>query len=143
MDLLKAYALSFIGRPYYYGGDDPIGGFDCSGLVGELLMSAGVIPHSHTKMNAQQLFNRLEKDGSMNVWGLGAIVFFGASATAIGHVGFCLDNYRMVEAGGGDQATTTPGVAIVRNAFVKIRPIKYRKDFLCVIKPRYACIGVV
>jgi hypothetical protein len=43
----------------------------------------------------------------------------------------------MVEAGGGGSDTITDEVAIKRNAFVRIRPIRYRKDFQQVIMPMY------
>lgn len=143
MNLLRDYALSFVGTEYHYSGDDPLGGFDCSGFVQELLKSAGVVSHNTSKMNAQMLFDLLEPNSVQNAWALGSIAFFGESLKKISHIGFCLDAYRMIEAGGGDSDTVTHDVAIKRNAFVRIRPIKYRKDFLLVMKPSYATIGVI
>jgi len=35
-------ALSYLGTPYVWGGDDP-SGFDCSGFVIECLKSAGIL----------------------------------------------------------------------------------------------------
>ena len=136
MQVLIAYALQFVGIKYFFGGDDPVGGFDCSGLVGELLLAAGVLPFG-TRLNAQGLYDRFSKDGSINQWGVGALVFYGSDLAHVSHVGFCLDSYVMIEAGGGDSTTTTDAEDIKRNAFVKVRPIKYRRDFLCVIKPGY------
>lgn len=115
-------------------------GIDCSGLVMELLMAAGVFPHK-TDLSAQGIFDALEsKSGSG--WGAGCLAFYGESIIKIKHVGFCVDAYMMLEAGGGDSTTVTLAEAIAKNAFVRLRPIKYRKDFLCVIRPSYATIGI-
>lgn len=143
MEILKSYALSFVGLQYHYGGDDPIAGFDCSGFVQELLTSCGVLPFGIGKLNAQMIFDRLSLTGSQNAWALGSIAFYGDNPLQIHHIGFCLDSFRMIEAGGGNAETLSIEDAIVRNAFIKIRPIKYRKDFLTVIKPSYSSIGYI
>ena len=36
------YIKRFIGRPYSWGGDDPMSGFDCSGLIHETLQAVGL-----------------------------------------------------------------------------------------------------
>jgi cell wall-associated NlpC family hydrolase len=143
MELLRQYALAFAGVQYHWGGDDPVHGFDCSGFVEEILKSSGVLPHSLGKLSAQMLYNWLERDSSPNVWALGSIAFYGQDVSSIGHIGFCLDQYRMIEAGGGAADTVSGDIAAARNAFIRIRPIKYRRDFLCVLKPRYSGIGVI
>jgi len=142
MDTLKLYALSFVGLPYKYGGNNPIEGLDCSGLVCEILKSCGVLPFD-ADFSAQALFDHLEKNGSPNRQDLGSVAFYGKSVTTIVHTAFCLDRWRMVEAGGGDHLTLTRGDAAVRNAFVKVRKIEYRKDFLYCLKPNYGTIGVI
>lgn len=142
MQTLRELALSYVGIRYKFGGKTPIGGLDCSGLLGEILMSCGVLPHG-AELNAQNLYDQLEKTGSVDRWGLGSVAFFGADPKSIVHVGFCLDQYRMVEAGGGDHTTLLLEDAIAKKACVRVRPIKYRKDFFCVIRPNYAPIGVV
>jgi cell wall-associated NlpC family hydrolase len=142
METLRQLAMSYVGIPYKYGSKNPVAGFDCSGLACELLMSCGVLPH-HSELNAQALYDLLEKTGSVDRWVMGSLAFFGADPKNIVHVGFCLDQYRMIEAGGGDHTTLLPADAAARGACVRIRPIRYRKDFFCVIKPNYAPIGVV
>lgn len=135
MELILRYALSFLGTPYYFGGDDPIQGIDCSGLVLEMLIAAGVFPHG-TDMTAQGLYNHFEgKSGSG--WALGSLAFYGKDARNITHVAFCISDKLMIEAGGGGPTTTNLQEAVKKNAFVKMRPIKYRKDFFCVLKPDY------
>lgn len=135
MEILRSYALSFLHRPYRWGGDDPISGLDCSGLTQEILASIGMDPPGD--QTAQSLFDHFSHNGSYNSWGVGALAFYGKSAKEITHVGFCVDNYRMVEAGGGDSTTISLTEAIKRNAFVRIRLIKARKDLIAVIRPYY------
>jgi len=142
MDLLVQYAFALLSRTksYYYGGDDPIQGFDCSGFVQELMKAAGEIPHSTPKMNAKGLYDyfvRIEHGKIVEGALPGTLAFFGPSKDDIVHVGFCVSPFLMIEAGGGDSTVTGEEQAILRNAFIKLRPIKYRKDFLMTIRPRY------
>lgn len=136
LDLLKAYALSFLATPYFWGGDDPMSGFDCSGFVSELLRASGVVPHNF-RTNAQGLFNFLKSKASATQPQLGAIAFFGKSVNEISHVGFCLDGVTMIEAGGGGSSTTDEAAASIQNAFVRLRPTRFRKDFLFAVMPIY------
>ena len=142
MEILKQVALSFLNVPYKYGGKNPIAGIDCSGLVSEILRSAGVIPLKG-ELNAQELFNLLEPTASQNVYGMGSVVFYGESVTKINHVAFCLDSYRMIEAGGGSPLCLTVQDAAHQSAFVKIRLIKCGLNIAAILKPRYAPIGVI
>lgn len=130
------YALSFLGIGYYWGGDDPLSGFDCSGFVSELLRAAGVVPYNF-RTNAQGLFNLLKSTSSAVPPALGAIAFFGKSVNEITHVAFCLDSVTMIEAGGGGSATIDDAVASKANAFVRLRPTRFRKDFLFAVMPKY------
>lgn len=145
MEHLLEYAWSLLARThrYQWGGDDPIQGFDCSGFVMELMFAAGEIPYGTPKLTAQGLYEFFEHRGGHNVWGPGSLAFYGMDATHIGHIGFCLDNYSILEAAGGNSQTTNDEVAIKQNAFLKMRPIKYRQDFLCLVKPKYVKIGMM
>lgn len=141
MTSLVQYALSFVGLPYLWAGDDTINGFDCSGLVQEILASAGVDPKGD--QTAQGLYDALEgtsKHGSVCV---GALAFYGESVRKISHVAFCIDQYRMVEAGGGGSKTVTLQDAAAQNAYVRVRLIKSRKDLVATLKPQYNTIGVI
>lgn len=142
MKLLLDYALSFLGTPYLWGGDDPIFGYDCSGFIQELLMSVGMDPPGD--QTAQALYNHFEKTASdYNKYGPGNLAFYGKSVTEITHVAMMLDTYRIIEAGGGGHTVTSITDAAIKNAFVRIRLLKYRPDLVAVIKPRYAPIGLV
>lgn len=135
LELMLDYAKRFIGKPYLFGGDDPVYGFDCSGLVCEILRAAGLVPYNF-RTNAQGLYDFLLKLPGSHEAPLGQegrFVFFGKSNTEIIHVGFCLDSIFMLEAGGGDSTVTNDKAASVKNAFVKIRRISYRKDYLSAV----------
>lgn len=144
MELLKQYALSFLGVPYRWGGENPITGVDCSGLVQELLISAGAHPDPHHDFTAQALYSYFEKHGAFpGLCTLGALAFYGKSRDQISHVAFCLDSSRVIEAGGGNHLTLTKDDAAAQNAFVRIRPVDHRADLVAVIKPAYNRIGAV
>lgn len=95
-------------------------------------MSAGVVPHGDDG-TAQGLFDRFYKHKNESNPKFGDLAFFGKGVFDIRHVGICLNDKLMIEAGGGDSNTKTLELAIQNNACVRIRPIKYRKDFLCVV----------
>lgn len=138
---LYDYALTKVNTPYKWGGSNPISGYDCSGLVQELLASVGIDPPGD--QTAQGLFDYFKNESGWNVYGLGSIAFFGKDAAHITHVAMMLDNYRIIEAGGGGSATRTLDDADHENAVVRIRHITNRKDLIAVIRPSYAKIGMM
>jgi len=125
-----AYIEKALLIPYRWGGDDPIGGFDCSGLVVEMLKSNGMIKENED-YTADGLMRKYPK---VNRPEIGVLVLYGTQQKAV-HVGICLDHYRMIEAGGGGSNTQTDDDAERQNAFIKIRPINRRSDFLCFVDP--------
>ncbi|TXG77618.1 peptidoglycan endopeptidase [Candidatus Dojkabacteria bacterium] len=141
MELLKEYALSFIGVPYRWGGDDAILGYDCSGFIQELLKSCGEDPPED--QTAQKLYDHFEKKGRWNSLGLGALAFYGKDTTKISHVAMMLDGYRIIEAGGGGSTTIDLNAAAAQNAFIRVRLLKERKDLVAIIKPYYHAIGMI
>lgn len=136
---LFLYAMSFLGVPYKYGGANPMSGIDCSGLCIELLKSCGVLPHSFDA-TAQGLYDRFSDPvyGSIAMQtAFGVLVFYGKSKKLISHVGFCVDGMRVIEAGSGDSKVVDRITADERNAFVRMRPIQYRSDFVAACLPNY------
>lgn len=140
MKTLYDYALSFLGQPYAWGGDDPVDGYDCSGLVQEILASVGADPAGD--QTAQTLYEHFRRQGRITTPQLGALVFYGENRNAITHVAFCLDRHRVIEAGGGGSKTKTRADAARQNAFVRIRPYDHRKDVLAVWMPEYVSVSV-
>lgn len=141
MDILKAYALSFIGLSYRWGGDDPIYGFDCSGFVQELLASCGIDPVGD--QTAQGLYDYFSQNGYGNKYGCGSLAFYGKSIREITHVAMMIDTYRIIEAGGGGSKTTSREAAAEQNAYIRVRHLKNRKDLVAVVKPDYSTIGLL
>ncbi len=131
-DILMQYAMQFVGLPYRWGGDDTIDGFDCSGLAIELLRSVGVLQgkFDYTAASLQNIF----KDNPCQPQ-FGALAFFGKEG--VGHVGFCLNETLMLEAGGGDSSTITRAIAAKQNAYVRIRPVRSRSDYKGCYMPKY------
>lgn len=133
--VLYDYAMSFVGKPYRWGGDDPMASFDCSGLVVEILQSSGDFPHGKDA-TAQGLYSWFVMRGKITLQApcFGALAFFGKDINRISHVGFCLDAIRMLEAGGGNSKIDTVEEAIDANAYIRIRPVSIRKDLVSLLK---------
>lgn len=123
--LAVRHAERMINLPYIWGGDDPIRGFDCSGLVVEILKSFGILPKVGD-WAARQLAKMFPE---VFAPGKGILVFFGSPGD-ITHVGFCINKKYMIEAGGGRRDTDDVEDAIAQNAYIRIRPIKSRSDIV-------------
>lgn len=136
LEYLKLYALSFLGKPYIWGGDDPINGYDCSGLIICLLQGVGIFPNNKDT-TSQGLYEFLNPISQPYKKGLGAIVFYGESIAKISHVAMMLDDDLIIESGGGNSKTLTKEDASKQNAYVRIRPLKYRKDLVYICMPNY------
>lgn len=133
LSYLEKYAMSMLHIPYIWGGDNPMKGFDCSGLVIWLLSSHGVLPHKFdtTSQGLYDMFPKIKEPS------LGALAFYGVAQNAISHVTLCLNNKLMIEAGGGDSKCNSKEAAQMRGACVRIKPIDYRKDLVGFVMPNY------
>ena len=129
------YLQRFIGLPYLWAGDDPLAGFDCSGLVVEVLQAVGAIPHG-SDFSAAALYKKFE-DGAIERGYVGCLVFwYSADADEkIIHVEMMVDDFHSVGASGGGSKTKTIADAIRQNAYVKQRPIGYRGDRYLIVDP--------
>lgn len=135
LKLLYDYAMRLVGVPYKWGGSNPISGLDCSGLVQEILSAGGFdIPGDQS---AQAFFDHFSKTGTLNVLGLGALVFYGKSVKEINHIQFMLSDKIAIGANGGGSKTVNASEADKANAFVKLRPYDYRKDIVAIVMPKY------
>lgn len=135
MNYLIQYALSFVGTNYLWGGSNPLSGFDCSGLVDEIMESVGL--GIQLKPNAQGIYNYHLIHGIRTTFEAGSLVFYGRNNKEVSHVAFMIDEKRIVEAGHGDSSTVSKEAAGIRGAFVRIRPYNYRSDLVGVLHPNY------
>lgn len=136
LNIAQNYAYTFLGKPYIWGGSHPSEGYDCSGLVQEILAAVGIDPYGD--QTAKTLYDALQNDCTSVIKPqAGAILFFGFNKKEITHVAFAIDEAHMIEAGGGGATTITVKDAISRGAFVRVRPIRARKDLLDCLLPKY------
>lgn len=127
-------ALSYLGTPYVWGGDDPAG-FDCSGFVLECLKSVGIFP-GRTDHTADSLMQSL-KGTILDAPEAGALLFALDRSGRATHVVICLDPWFQIGANGGTSATIDSHAAWRRNAFVKIRPIQTKSESRRIVLPEY------
>jgi hypothetical protein len=136
-EIATRVAWHFVGKPYIWGGDDPMAGWDCSGLVVEILKSAGKLPNAGdwTAGGLSRMFPTASDPKE------GCLVFYGTTPlaqparTIVTHVEYCLDSTFAIGASAGGSKTLTVADAIAQNAFVKIRPIKKRSDVVGFVDP--------
>ena len=133
MQTLISYAMSFLGTPYKWGGDGR-DGIDCSGLIMEILKSCGMAPPNDR--TSAQLHDYFIANGKSIVQCKPACLCFYGSEK-ITHVAFGIDNFRIIEAAGGDRNVNTRDEAIHRNAWVRIRPYDHRNDLIAILMPNY------
>ena len=140
-DLLRAaylraiavdYAKHFIGTPYHWGGDD-FSGFDCSGLIVEILQGVGILPHGRD-YSAHDLYT-IFKTAAVAIGYAGCVVFYLGPAGRAAHVVMMMDDSLAIGADGGGSGTITNEDAIAQNAWVKLRPIDYRKGPRIIVDP--------
>lgn len=133
IDIALKIAWAYLGKWYKWKGDDP-SGFDCSGLIVEILQSVGLIGRKED-YSAQGLWDKF-KDKKVNpgvdirFLNEAVLIFYGKSETEITHIEMSVGEGLSIGASGGDSSTLTMEDAIKMNAFIKIRPIQSRKDIV-------------
>ena len=133
--IMLLYAIQLVKTPYIWGGNSPLSGLDCSGMVIAVLSSVGLQPpHDMTSQQLYGYFNGgnhgYERSDKISA---GCLLFFGADDKHIKHVSIALDEDHMVEASGGSSRVKTLEDAIKYNAFVKISPVKRRDDLIAIL----------
>lgn len=133
-EILKLFFQSTLGLPYIWGGQNPLVGYDCSGFVQEALITIGLDPKGDQTSHALYEHFRNPKFGVRRFLQFGSVLFFGRE-DRISHTAIALNQFSMIESGGGGSQCKTREDAIKYNAFVRIRPISRRKDLVDNIYP--------
>lgn len=132
--LIVKYAFSFLGKPYHWGGDDPMAGFDCSGMIVELLTSIGILPRG-VDYTAQGLWDKFRADAVKQPIQGSLVFYYNTDKSRIIHVALMIDKEHIIEASGGGSSTITTQDAIDQNAFIKIRTFDGRKNVAGFLDP--------
>ena len=135
LNTLIDYAKSMLGLPYIWGKESPSYGVDCSGFVQLVLRSVGLDPKGD--QSAQMLYDWCLKSAFMAERDTGALAFYGKDASHVSHVAILINQFQIIEAGGGDHICTTPEAAAAKGACVRIRPFGHRPDFVGLFMPDY------
>lgn len=89
------YAVSQLGTPYRWGGENAGVGFDCSGLVQAAFLAAGIV----LPRTAQAQYDAGPRQPPSAPLQPGDLVFFGSGPTVVTHVGVVVDpSGEMVDA---------------------------------------------
>jgi cell wall-associated NlpC family hydrolase len=118
------YLKSYLGKFYKWGGDDP-SGFDCSGLVIEILKAVGILPRKGD-WRAQDLFWKFEPIEAIDIKPGDLVFWHGSDKSKIIHVEMMINEKISIGASGGGSNTLTEADAIRQNAFIKPRPVESR-----------------
>ncbi len=123
LEIALHVALSYLGKWYQWGGDDPAG-IDCSGLMIAALKAGGILPRQ-----GDWTADGLMKYGwpTANDPQPGCLMFWGTRDRAT-HIEMVIgrnttETYTIGASGGGSKIKTIDD-AIKYNAFVKIRPAR-------------------
>lgn len=133
LSIVMDLAWTMLHRPYIWGGDDPIKGFDCSGMQIELLKSVGILPREGD-WTAQGLWNYFQNK-VVKFPDRGCLVFWGNSSDSVVHIELCWNSKLCIGASGGGSKTKTVEDAIAQNAYVKLRPISSRSGVVGYVDP--------
>ena len=125
--MLSWVAWSYHGKWYTWGGSNPAG-IDCSGFIVELGKSIGII-YRQDDFSSAGLWEAL-KQYRIPTPKTGGLVFYGDGEGNVNHVEFCLDDFHSMGASGGGSWIKTTEDAIKANAFIKVRPIKRKREII-------------
>lgn len=134
-EVMLMYAISMLGTPYRWAGDNPLEGLDCSGYLGECLRSVGLAPREDRTAQGYYYYLSKELEAPLSISPMrGDILFFGPNENHITHTAIAIDPYHMIESGGGNETTTTREAAAKKGAMVRIRPINNRTDLFVALR---------
>ncbi|PTQ87529.1 C40 family peptidase [Agitococcus lubricus] len=86
-------AISFVGKPYSFGGSNPDTGFDCSGLVQYVLDQSGIKKLPRTSREMYQYSRPVDNDSLV----VGDLLFFQTNnSEQVNHVGIYVGEGRFI-----------------------------------------------
>ena len=129
------YIKRWIGTPYIWGGDD-FSGFDCSGLILEVLSAFGIVRRGFdtTANGLHDLLAERKCRQPEKGYG-GCLVFWYTNHRRMVHVAMMIDNEFMVHSAGGGSNIHSREDAIKYNAYVRIDHIDYRGANYIIVDP--------
>lgn len=139
---VRAYARSFLGVPYVYGGNTRFTGLDCSGVICAVLRKYGLVG-PHEDLSAYGLYEKFKLSGlfiqknEAFAYPFGALLFYGVDEHSISHVAMSMDFYSVFESGGGNARIDSLDKARSLGAQVHERTASLRKDLVAVILLRW------
>lgn len=126
IDIALEVAKKLLNTPYRWGGNDPMEGIDCSGLMIEILASVGLFHRDKdTSAHGLSLIYPVTE-----IYQAGTLVFWDWNKDGrMDHVEMIVNvdedgTILTIGASGGDDKTTSLNQAIKQNAYVKVRPIR-------------------
>jgi hypothetical protein len=143
VEMFCRYLFAFIGTPYYWseegisnGNDDPVLGYDCSGLISEGCRAVGWIG-GNERLSSKGFYERFPECHEAPA--SGDLIVYGSrqgGKVKPYHIAAVIDDYFIIEAGGGRRGVDTAEEQAARNAFVRIRPIEWRKkEIIATLRP--------
>ena len=122
-----AYLKTLVGTPYVWGSKDPKVGLDCSGAVTVAYEHVGLArPGARYRYGSADLARKLAPTSSPSP---GDLVFYGRDGK-VTHVMMYAGDGQVIGATGGGRSTKTADDARAIGAYVKMRPVDYRKDII-------------
>lgn len=125
-EVYRTQAVEYLKRwlfvPYLWGGDDPLAGVDCSGLIMEVLKAVGLAGEKED-LTAAGIYEKF-KDCVVAKPYAGVLVFWKRPNGFIVHVGMMIDSNFFIHAASGDSTTKDLKTAIAKNAYVQMRELE-------------------
>ena len=119
--------------PYIWGGNAPGDGMDCSGFVGHVLRTTGILPP--TCDATAQMYSEMFKEYPLKTPQAASLAFYGRGGSNIVHVMLIVNQEACIGAVRGNKYIDTVARAKAKRARVDTRPINYRRDLRMILDP--------
>lgn len=132
LNLAIEIAKKLLFKPYRWGGETPMTGYDCSGFIIEVLKSVGLLPKKGD-WTADGLSQKFPVIPEIKI---GALVFFDYNKSKVyDHVEMVCAVFEngdvlTIGASGGNRLTTNDQTAIKQEAYIKMRKLTEVPDLI-------------